>query len=76
MLDREGRPTKVVKFASDITEAKLRAAEFKGKVTALSKEPDGYRVSVEVSATNQKGDTTAAGTGACIVPSILMPAEE
>jgi 3-hydroxybutyryl-CoA dehydratase len=49
---------------------------FKGKVTALAKEPDGYRVSVEVSATNQKGDTTAAGTGACIVPSILMPPED
>ena len=49
---------------------------FKGKVTAVAKEPDGYRISVEVSATNQKGDTTAAGTGACIVPSILMPAED
>jgi acyl dehydratase len=49
---------------------------FKGKVTALAKEPDGYRVTVEVSATNQKGDTTAAGTGACIVPSILMPPED
>ncbi len=49
---------------------------FKGKVTAVAKEPDGYRISVEVSATNQKGDTTAAGGGACIVPSILMPAED
>jgi acyl dehydratase len=49
---------------------------FKGKVTAMGKEPDGYRVAVEITATNQKGDTTAAGTGACIVPSILMPAED
>jgi acyl dehydratase len=49
---------------------------FRGKVTAVAKEPDGYRIAVEVSATNQKGDTTAAGTGACIVPSILMPAED
>jgi 3-hydroxybutyryl-CoA dehydratase len=49
---------------------------FKGKITAMAKEPDGYRIAVEVSATNQKGDTTAAGTGACIVPSILMPAED
>jgi 3-hydroxybutyryl-CoA dehydratase len=49
---------------------------FKGKITALAKEPDGYRVTVEISATNQKGDTTAAGSGACIVPSILMPAED
>lgn len=37
VLDRQGRPTKVVKFASDITEAKLRAAEFKGKVTAIDR---------------------------------------
>ena len=49
---------------------------FKGKVTAMGKEPDGYRIAVEITATNQKGDTTAAGTGACIVPSILMPAED
>ncbi len=49
---------------------------FTGKVTGIAKEPDGFRVSVEVGATNQKGDTTAAGTGACIVPSSYMPAEE
>jgi 3-hydroxybutyryl-CoA dehydratase len=49
---------------------------FTGKVTGVAKEPDGYRISVEVSATNQKGDTTAAGTGACIVPSYWMPAED
>jgi 3-hydroxybutyryl-CoA dehydratase len=49
---------------------------FKGKVTAMGKEPDGYRIAVEITATNQKGDTTAAGNGACIVPSILMPAED
>jgi hypothetical protein len=31
---------------------------------------------VEVSATNQKGDTTAAGSGACVVPSGFLPPEE
>ena len=49
---------------------------FTGKVTGTAKEADGNRVSVEVSATNQKGDVTAAGTGACLVPSGYWPAEE
>ena len=49
---------------------------FTGKVTGIAKEADGNRVSVEVSATNQKGDVTAAGAGACIVPSGYWPAEE
>ncbi len=49
---------------------------FTGKVTGIAKEADGNRVSVEVSATNQKGDVTAAGTGACLVPSGYWPAEE
>jgi acyl dehydratase len=49
---------------------------FTGKVTAVSNEADGRRVMVEVSGTNQKGDTTAAGSGACIVPSGSFPPEE
>ncbi len=49
---------------------------FTGKVTGTTKEADGARISVEVSATNQKGAVTAAGTGACIVPSGYLPAEE
>ncbi len=49
---------------------------FTGKVTSLAKEADGCRVSVEVSATNQKGDVTAAGMGACVVPSGYLPAQE
>ncbi len=49
---------------------------FTGKVTAISREPNGGRVSVEVTATNQKGAVTAAGSGACIVPSSSLPAEE
>jgi acyl dehydratase len=49
---------------------------FTGQVTGIAKQPDGFRISVEVSAANQKGDATAAGTGACIVPSSCMPAEE
>jgi len=37
IMDMNGKPFKVVKFATDITEAKLRNAEFQGKVEAISK---------------------------------------
>lgn len=49
---------------------------FTGKVTGITREADGSRVSVEISATNQKGDVTAAGMGTCVVPSGYLPAEE
>jgi len=49
---------------------------FTGKVTGLTREANGQRVAVEVSATNQKGDTTAAGSGSCLVPSGYFPPEE
>ena len=48
VLDDDGRPVKVVKFATDITEAKLRSAEAQARVTAIDRvqaviefEPDG-----------------------------------
>lgn len=37
ILDRSGRPFKVVKFATDVTELKLRNAEYKAKVDAIDK---------------------------------------
>lgn len=37
VFDAMGRPYKVVKFATDITESKLRNAEFEGKLKAISK---------------------------------------
>jgi len=49
---------------------------FTGKVTGIAKEANGSRVSVEISATNQKGDTTGAGSGTCLVPSGYLPPEE
>jgi 3-hydroxybutyryl-CoA dehydratase len=49
---------------------------FSGKVTGITKVTNGGRVTVEVTATNQKGDTTAVGAGACIVPTACIPAEE
>ncbi|MER7009056.1 PAS domain-containing methyl-accepting chemotaxis protein [Dactylosporangium sp. NPDC000555] len=37
ILDLEGRPYKIVKFAADVTQAKLRNAEFEGKVAAINR---------------------------------------
>ncbi|GAA3285320.1 hypothetical protein GCM10020218_044940 [Dactylosporangium vinaceum] len=37
ILDLDGRPYKIVKFASDVTQAKLRTAEFEGKVAAINR---------------------------------------
>lgn len=37
IFDPSGRPVKVVKFASDITEAKLRSADYEGQLAAISK---------------------------------------
>ncbi len=37
ILDLDGRPYKIVKFAADVTDSKLRNAEFEGKVTAINR---------------------------------------
>jgi methyl-accepting chemotaxis protein len=37
VLDGSGKPVKVVKYATDITESKLRAADFEGQLAAVSK---------------------------------------
>ena len=37
ILDSEGKPHKIVKFASDVTETKRRNAEFQGKVAAIDR---------------------------------------
>ncbi|WPZ36597.1 PAS domain S-box protein [Thalassobaculum sp. OXR-137] len=37
ILDAAGRPYKVVKFASDITDVKLRFADFEGQIAAIHK---------------------------------------
>ncbi len=37
IFDLEGRPWKIIKYAYDVTESKLRNAEFEGKVTAISR---------------------------------------
>lgn len=37
ILDRHGKPYKVMKLASDITAAKLRAADYEGQIEAINK---------------------------------------
>jgi len=37
IFDDNGKPFKVVKFATDVTQSKLRTAEFEGKIDAISK---------------------------------------
>jgi methyl-accepting chemotaxis protein len=37
IIDRDGKPIKVVKFASDITAEKLRNADYQGKLSALDR---------------------------------------
>ncbi|MBA4108249.1 MAG: hypothetical protein C0487_01450 [Leptothrix sp. (in: Bacteria)] len=37
ILDAQGKPFKVVKYASDITTAKLQAADFSGQLSAINK---------------------------------------
>jgi methyl-accepting chemotaxis protein len=37
VFDADGRPYKVIKFATDITASKLRNAEYEGKVSAMDK---------------------------------------
>jgi acyl dehydratase len=49
---------------------------FAGSVTGITRVTNRGRVEVAVTATNQKGDVTAVGTGACIVPSLSVPADE
>jgi len=37
ILDERGKPLKVVKFATDVTEDKLRTADFEGQIAAIGK---------------------------------------
>ncbi len=49
---------------------------FAGEVTGASREANGQKVIVKIEAQNQRGDTTAVGTGSAIVPNAFLPAEE
>jgi len=49
---------------------------FAGKITDISREANGSKMSVEITAQNQNGNTTGAGTGSAIVPNAYLPAAE
>ncbi len=49
---------------------------FSGRVTGISREANGSKISVEIKAENQRGDTTGVGNGSAIVPNAYLPAEE
>ena len=49
---------------------------FTAKITGLTREVNGSRVSVEIKAENQRGDTTGVGQGSAVVPNAYLPQEE
>jgi len=49
---------------------------FTGKITDITREANGSRVSVEIKAENQKGDTTGIGSGSAVVPNAYLPVED
>jgi len=49
---------------------------FSGKITEISREANGSKVTVDIQVLNQNGDTTGVGKGSAIVPNAYLPAEE
>jgi len=49
---------------------------FTGTITGVGREANGSRVSVEIKAENQRGDTTAVGQGSAVVPNAYLPQDE
>ena len=49
---------------------------FAGKISEISREANGSKVTVDLQVQNQNGDTTGVGKGSAIVPNAYLPAEE
>ncbi len=49
---------------------------FTGTVSGIAKEANGNRVSVNIEAKNQRGDTTGVGQGSAVVPNAFLPPED
>ena len=47
-----------------------------GTVSDVSREANGSKVTVDIKAENQNGDTTGVGQGSAVVPNAFLPAEE
>ena len=49
---------------------------FTGTIVGVTREVNGSRVSVEIKAENQRGDTTGVGQGSAVVPNAYLPPDE
>ncbi len=49
---------------------------FSGKISGISREANGSKISVAITVQNQKGDTTGVGQGSAIVPNAYLPPED
>ena len=49
---------------------------FTGNIVGVTREANGSRVSVEIKAENQRGDTTGVGQGSAVVPNAYLPPDE
>ena len=49
---------------------------FSGNISGITREANGSKVSVNITAQNQKGDTTGVGQGSAIVPNAYLPPED
>lgn len=49
---------------------------FSGKISGISREANGSKISVAITAQNQIGDTTGVGQGSAIVPNAYLPPED
>ena len=49
---------------------------FTGTVSGIAREANGNRVSVDIEAKNQRGDTTGVGQGSAVVPNAFLPPED
>ena len=48
---------------------------FTGKISEITAEANGSRVTVDIQATNQNGDTTGVGKGSAVVPNAYLAQE-
>ena len=49
---------------------------FSGRISGITREANGSKVSVNITAENQKGDTTGVGQGSAIIPNAYLPPED
>ena len=49
---------------------------FSGKVSEITREANGSKVTVDITVQNQNGDTTGVGKGSAIVPNAYLPPDE